>query len=187
MTITKVSAAGDASKIGESRATINTPAVTIVAAWIKADTGVGPSIASGSHVCSRNCADLPIAPINKSKQVIVAAFQSTPMKCTFIAAISGTRAKTASYETEPVSTNTKKIPSAKPKSPTRLTINAFIAAAFAVGFWNQNPIKRYDANPTPSHPKNICTRLSDVTNINIAKVNSDKYAKNRGRFGSSCI
>jgi hypothetical protein len=28
-----------------------TPAVTIVAACIKADTGVGPSIASGSQVC----------------------------------------------------------------------------------------------------------------------------------------
>jgi hypothetical protein len=26
-----------------------TPAVTIVAAWISAETGVGPSIASGSH------------------------------------------------------------------------------------------------------------------------------------------
>jgi hypothetical protein len=28
-----------------------TPAVTIVAACIKADTGVGPSIAIGSHTC----------------------------------------------------------------------------------------------------------------------------------------
>jgi hypothetical protein len=27
-----------------------TPAVTIVAAWISAETGVGPSIASGSQV-----------------------------------------------------------------------------------------------------------------------------------------
>jgi hypothetical protein len=26
-----------------------TPAVTIVAAWMSADTGVGPSMASGSH------------------------------------------------------------------------------------------------------------------------------------------
>ena len=31
------------------RATMYTPAVTIVAAWISADTGVGPSIASGSQ------------------------------------------------------------------------------------------------------------------------------------------
>ena len=30
----------------------NTPAVTIVAAWISAETGVGPSIASGNQVCN---------------------------------------------------------------------------------------------------------------------------------------
>ena len=35
-------------------ATKKTPAVTIVAAWIRADTGVGPSIASGSQVCKPN-------------------------------------------------------------------------------------------------------------------------------------
>ena len=38
---------------------MNTPAVTMVAAWISADTGVGPSIASGSQVCRPSCADLP--------------------------------------------------------------------------------------------------------------------------------
>jgi hypothetical protein len=31
------------------RATMYTPAVTIVAAWISAETGVGPSMASGSQ------------------------------------------------------------------------------------------------------------------------------------------
>ena len=38
--------------------------MTIVAAWISADTGVGPAIASGSHTCSGICADLPEAPMN---------------------------------------------------------------------------------------------------------------------------
>jgi len=47
-----------------------TPAVTIVAACISAETGVGPSIASGNQVCNPNCADLPIAPINKKKHII---------------------------------------------------------------------------------------------------------------------
>ena len=45
-------------------ATRYTPAATIVAAWINAETGVGPSIASGSHTCSGNCADFPTAPQN---------------------------------------------------------------------------------------------------------------------------
>ena len=50
---------------------MNTPAVTMVAAWISAETGVGPSIASGSQVCSGNCADLPMAPMNSSRQSAV--------------------------------------------------------------------------------------------------------------------
>ena len=49
--------------------TAYTPAETIVAAWIMALTGVGPSIASGSHTCSGNCALLPIAP-NTSRMPI---------------------------------------------------------------------------------------------------------------------
>ena len=37
--------------------------MTIVAACIRAETGVGPSIASGSQTCSGNWADLPTAPM----------------------------------------------------------------------------------------------------------------------------
>jgi len=56
-------------KITLVRVTMYKPAVTIVAAWINADTGVGPAIASGSHTCSGNCADLPQAPINKPNAI----------------------------------------------------------------------------------------------------------------------
>jgi hypothetical protein len=35
--------------------------VTMVAAWMSADTGVGPSMASRSQACSGTCADLPQA------------------------------------------------------------------------------------------------------------------------------
>ena len=49
---------------GNRRATKYTPATTIVAAWIKADTGVGPSIASGNQMCNGNIADFPAPPIN---------------------------------------------------------------------------------------------------------------------------
>ena len=37
----------------------------MVAAWMSAETGVGPAIASGSHVNKGICADFPTAPINK--------------------------------------------------------------------------------------------------------------------------
>ena len=60
MTVMKLSASGDMS--GKVRPSKNTPAATIVAAWIMADTGVGPAMASGSQTCSGNCADLPIVP-----------------------------------------------------------------------------------------------------------------------------
>ena len=50
--VTTCIAVGDASNIGDRRQTMNTPAVTMVAAWIRALTGVGPSIASGSQVWS---------------------------------------------------------------------------------------------------------------------------------------
>ena len=45
------------------------PAATIVAAWMRAETGVGPSIASGNHTWSGIWADLPIAPQNSSSGI----------------------------------------------------------------------------------------------------------------------
>ena len=36
------------------------PATTMVAAWMSADTGVGPAMASGSQVCRMNWPDLHI-------------------------------------------------------------------------------------------------------------------------------
>src|SRR5918997_1915329 len=43
----------------------------MVAAWIRALTGVGPSMASGSHTCSGNCALLPTAPTNTRITAVV--------------------------------------------------------------------------------------------------------------------
>ena len=54
------------------------PAVTIVAAWSSAEIGVGPSIESGSHTCSGNCALFPIAPMKRQMQVTVTSIHSPP-------------------------------------------------------------------------------------------------------------
>ena len=43
----------------------------MVAAWISAETGVGPSIASSSQVCSGNCADFPQAASSNSRPIAV--------------------------------------------------------------------------------------------------------------------
>jgi len=67
-------------KSGYTRATKKTPAATIVAAWISALTGVGPSIASGSHTCSGNCPDFPTAPkkISSAMNVALAPSMARP-------------------------------------------------------------------------------------------------------------
>ncbi len=53
--------------------TMYTPAETIVAAWIMAETGVGPSMASGSQTCSGHWADLPIVPMKSRMPISPAA------------------------------------------------------------------------------------------------------------------
>jgi hypothetical protein len=112
---------------------MNTPAVTMVAAWISADTGVGPSMASGNQVCSRNCADLPIAPMNSRRQIKVSASACQPKKLMVLPVSEGAWAKMVSRSIDCVIMNTAKMPSAKPKSPTRLTTKALMAAALASG------------------------------------------------------
>ncbi len=71
MIVTNDSAVSESSNSGLMRATMNMPAVTMVAAWISAEIGVGPSIESGSHTCSGTCALLPIAPTNSPMQIAV--------------------------------------------------------------------------------------------------------------------
>ena len=66
------------SRMGLTRIMRYTPAVTIVAAWMRADTGVGPSMASGSQTYRGSCADLPQAPRNSSRQAAVAVVLAIP-------------------------------------------------------------------------------------------------------------
>src|SRR6187549_2974809 len=75
MNSTKLSAVSLNSNNGDMGATMKMPAVTIVAAWISAEIGVGPSIESGSQTCSGTCADLPMAPMKRQMQITVMADQ----------------------------------------------------------------------------------------------------------------
>ena len=49
----------------------------MVAAWMSADTGVGPAMASGNHRYSGNWADLPMAPTNNMTAMNVAVLSAT--------------------------------------------------------------------------------------------------------------
>ena len=86
MISTKDKAVSDSSNKGDMRATMKMPAVTMVAAWISAEIGVGPSIESGSHTCGGNCADLPIAPMNRPMHATVSNIQSVPGKVSLASA-----------------------------------------------------------------------------------------------------
>src|ERR1700730_18592491 len=77
MISTTDSAVSDSSNSGDMRATMKKPGLTMGAAWINAEMGVGPCMVSGSHTCSGTCADLPMAPINKQMHVNVIAGQTT--------------------------------------------------------------------------------------------------------------
>ena len=110
------------------RQTRKTPAVTMVAAWISAETGVGPSIASGNQVCRPICADLPQAPRNSSTPISSIALRPrkvSPVCC-------GTAAKISEKSMLSKVKKTSATPSMKKKSPTRLTTKALIAAALAL-------------------------------------------------------
>jgi hypothetical protein len=95
----------------------------MVAAWISADTGVGPAIASPSQLCSGNCADLPHAPSRRnSPKAVTAPWLAWP-----------TPASTEAKSTFPNCQNMIMIATDRPRSPTRLTTNALLAAVAYAG------------------------------------------------------
>ena len=131
---TACNAVAECSKSGYVRATRNTPAAAIVAAWMRALTGVGPSMASGSQTCRGNCADLPIAP---AKIPIAAHVRTLPASIPLTAIPCN-----SAILNVPVREYNRMMAARKPKSPIRVTIKAFLAALAADGLWNQKPISK---------------------------------------------
>ncbi len=104
----------------------------MVAAWMSAETGVGPAMASGSHTYSGICALLPVAPTNSSR----------PMAIRVPVVAVATVGRTSVNSREPKVAKMMNIATMKPTSPMRLVTNAFLAAAAYAGFSNQKPISR---------------------------------------------
>src|SRR5258707_6488726 len=155
------------------RPNMYTPAVTIVAAWISAETGVGPSIASGSQTYKGICADLPVAP-TKSSSVIS---DITPK---VVSGATPDTARAISWKSSvPNRTNARNTPRMNPKSPMRLTMNAFLPASAADFFSYQNPMRRYEHSPTPSQPTNITTKFAASTSTSMHAANRFRYEKYR--------
>src|SRR5690606_14888848 len=93
---------------------------TMVAAWINAEIGVGPAIASGNQVWRGNWALLPATPASTSSAATGTTVSGT--------AAVATPAITSRMWKLPAWTPNRMMPSQKPTSPTRVTRNAFIAA-----------------------------------------------------------
>src|SRR5665648_272651 len=107
-------------------------AATMVTAWISAETGVGPAIASPSQPCSGNCADLPQA----------ASRSISPMAVSQPSPAESARPPTRPMFVVPNTVNMAMIATISPMSPIRLTTNAFFAATALGSSWFQNPISR---------------------------------------------
>ena len=65
------------------------------------------------------------------------------------------------------------MPRRNPRSPTRLTRNAFKFAWIALSRLNQKPMRRYETTPTASQPKKSWRKLFDITSISIENVKSE--------------
>ncbi len=93
----------------------------MVAAWISAETGVGPAMASGSQVCSGNWADLPATPASSSRVISVGWWISPET----------TAVRIPLMRNVPVSAASAKMPIRNGTSPSLVTRNALREASRA--------------------------------------------------------
>ena len=90
---------------------------------MRALTGVGPSMASGSHTWKGSCALFPIAP--RRTNIIVTKRRVSPISpaCTWWVISRMLKV--------PVASQKRMMPMRRPTSPTRVVMNAFLAASTA--------------------------------------------------------
>src|SRR6478735_8934924 len=129
----------------------------MVAAWMSADTGVGPAMASGSQVCSGNWPDFEVTPPNRHRaptrsSVWLAAGESAYwLMCSTLKLVA------------PAAKNVMITPMISPTSPTRLVRNALRAASELFLSSHQWPISTNEQTPTSSQPVSIWMVFDDVT------------------------
>ena len=148
------------------------PATTIVLEWSNAETGVGPSIAEGSHGCRPDCADFPVAA------------RVYPIKGRF--ELSGFSIKICWRSQVLRSIRNHAIARMNPMLPMRLYRIPCRAAVSASARPYHHPISKNDIIPTPSQPINSWKRLFAVTRMSIVIRNKSKYLKNWLMLGSEC-
>src|SRR3989441_2986612 len=113
---TRARRGGERGNTPRQRPTKYPPAVTMVAAWISAETGVGPCMASGSQIYRGIWADLPVQPRNRKRVIAVAA--APPGR-----KAAGALGQTLSESSEPMCVKMRNIATRNPQAPIRLTMN----------------------------------------------------------------
>ena len=102
------------------------PAVTMVAACMRAETGVGPAMASGSHTWRGNWADLPIAPKNNSSPPTSATSSRVPPPTMLLVPTAALMVEKRKLPNEGAM---RMVPRIRPTSATLLVRNALTAAS----------------------------------------------------------
>ncbi len=110
----------------------------MVAAWIRAETGVGPSMASGSQTWRGICALLPQAPMKRAMAMRVTGPNTPNSSWWKFAALTEMSIRLS----VPRCAAARAMPMMRPVSPTRFTMNAFLPASEALFFLNQKPMSR---------------------------------------------
>ena len=155
------------SNKGDIRATMKIPAVTIVAAWINAEMGVGPSIESGSQTCSGTCADLPIAPTNRQMHENVSGATACPEMISMVCRRALGVPNVSRVIERAVQVRERRDAEQEAEVADAVDEERLHVREIAVGRVYQKPIRRYDTTPTASQPKNSCRKLLLITSISI--------------------
>jgi hypothetical protein len=146
------------------------PATTIVAAWISADTGVGPAIASGSQVWRMNWPDLDMTAATRQQE-------ATSNAVWLIVPSSAASFMRTMSNVPPAVQNRRITPTIRPTSPTRLVMKALSAASLLAFSSHQWPMSTNEQTPTSSHITSSWRVVLAMIRPSIDAVNSDRKAK----------
>src|SRR5690606_187977 len=185
-TASRVFAAGAACSSGKSWARTTVPAATIVAAWMSADAGVGPSMASGSQSWNGSCADLPATPRTTRTMATVSGSATSARRATTRPSTETTsqRWTIALIDVVPAWTASATRPRTIPTSARRVTRSALVAARFADSLTDRCPMSRNEHQPITSQPTSVRSTSSEWTTSIIAAVKRETVAANDRYRGS---
>src|SRR3984893_412677 len=142
----------------------------MVAAWMRAETGVGPAMASGSHVWGGNWALLPMTAI-----ISAIAPQSTtvwliwPWRACWLS--------DSQLKVWWAPKNRMLMPTSMPTSPVRVVKKALSAALELAWSSHQWPMSMNEQTPIASQPKRPCSVDEAVTSTYMPQVNRLRAAK----------